>query len=426
MLILFSLAIFSWIILRWPIFFHRGIPSYAIIGVFIIKTIAGYFSYQYHSIYFAGGDGAIYLNGGYDLVNYSGGNPLKFMELFLNLNRGVPGWESIYEKIIYWDSTSTYNLINDNRNAIRVNALVSLFSFKNLGVHLLILNFLSLIGLNALYITFEKWFPKVPSILIFIAVFLSPSILFWTSGILKETHTIFFIGLFFLSLNKLLLRPNIKTIIPFLIFLYLLLLVRSYFAITVILSVLFLFISLLVRNQEKRLALSFMIYIPIVLLAFYALDITRILAEKQHAFILIGENANSYFSISRINNSWDLLLHLPKSLLNVFLQTQLFSFDSWLYIFPIIENIDVFCLFLIALFFRNKLPSSSLFFLVFISLIYLFNASLIGLTVPIQGAISRYKAISQPFLIMALISLVDWKRIRTIYFDKTGSRNPLI
>lgn len=415
---LFSIAVFSWIILRWPFFFHRGIPSIALISVLILKSIAGYISYQYHSIYFAGGDGAIYLNGGYDLVSYSGGNPIRFLELFFNLNRGIPEWEKIYTQIIYWDSNSSFNFINDNRNAIRINAIVSLFSFKNIGIHIIILNFLSLIGLNAFFIVFERWFQHVRSFLIFIAVFLSPSIIFWTSGILKETHSILFIGLFLLSLDKLLVKISLKTLSFLILSVFLLVLVRSFFAFTTLIAfTYFLLAHRLKFSSSKKLYLSLFAYLGLLFAIIYAFDLHLILAQKQEAFILIGQKANSYFTIPLIERAFDLLLNLPGSLINVSLQPQLFSFESFLYIFPIIENIDIVFLLITLTIYRKKIPSSSLLFLLFISLVYLFYAALIGWTVPIQGAISRYRSIGQPFLLMALFSLLDWDKIQLKYLN---------
>ena len=416
--ILIAIIIISVIISRWSFFQYNKLPIPAIIIVLLLKSVAGYLSFKYHNIYFAGGDGAIYLQGGKDLIRFSGGNPIVFLKLFFNLNRGIPEWESIYTQLIYWDSKASMNFINDNRNAIRLNSIISLFSFNNLGLHIILLNFLSIIGLTALYKSFRMSFPSVMPLAVFVAVFLSPSILFWTSGILKETHTVFIVGFYLLYLTKLLARFSIKNGLLLLLFAFLLLHVRTYFAMIVFASTFFVLLLNFIQLQSNKkrifILFSFIILLIITILTL-AIEPLEILIQKQQDFILIGQKANSYFTISPLLNISDLFLHFPEAFINVFLQTQLLSFDSWLYIFPIIENLDVLIFIFIAIKY-TKWPSKEAYaMLCGIFLIYVLSSWLIGLTVPIQGAIARYKSISQPFLLLFIFSFIDWDRLNKKY-----------
>lgn len=418
LLALSSIIILSFILIKWPFFKLRGIPISALITVFIIKCFAGFLSFTYHNYYFAGGDSAIYIQGGYDLITYSEGNPITYLKLFLNLNRNIPEWENIYSQIIYWDSKSHFNIINDNRNAIRLNSLVSLISFQNTYVHIIILNFLSIIGLSALYKSFTSFFQKVPPLVIFTAVFLSPSILFWTSGILKETHTVLIVGLFFLVLSKWIKTKQIKYIASIILLAFLLILVRTYFSLIILFATI---IFLLLNSiQYKKAFFQLLItgfFITGIALIVYLLPINlfEIIKAKQNAFIDIGSNANSFFQIATIDKPIDILLLFPSSIINVFIQPQLFSFDSYLYIFSIIENIDIFFLCYLAIRYYKPIPKETMTIFYTVLLVYLLSSWLIGLTVPIQGAIARYKAITQPFLLISILSLINWEKLKENY-----------
>lgn len=413
-----AIIIFSFIIFRWSFFHLKDIPISALIIVFLLKSIAGYISFKYHSIYFAGGDGAIYLQGGKDLLRFSDGNPLVFIKLFFNMNRGLPEWESTYTQIIYWDSKSTFNFINDNRNAIRFNSLINLFSFRNLGVHIVLLNFLSIIGLTALYKSISLWLPKLFPLAVFTAVFLSPSILFWTSGILKETHTIVIIGLYMFYFNRVLSSFTLKKALTFLLFAFLLLLVRSYFAIIIYASSL---ILLILSHKQLRKGIRPILIITLLMaLILYILptNILDIIIQKQQDFIFIGQKANSFFSIPSVVDAYDVFLYFPESFINVFLQPQLFTFDSWLYLFPVIENIDILFFCFLAIRFTKKPPKEYFPFLASVFIIYFLSSWIIGLTVPVQGAIARYKSLAQPFLLIFIFSFIDWDFLKNKYFSK--------
>jgi hypothetical protein len=299
--------------------------------VFILKVGAGYLSYKYHHIYFAGGDGNIYLNGGRELIDYSDKNPITYFKLFTNQNRHAPGWEGIYNKIIYWDPVEGAELIDDNRTAIRINSLVSLFSFRSIAIHLIILIFLSLIGLMALYKTFRKWFKHIYPPAIFLAVFLSPSIIFWTSGILKETHTIFFFGLFLLQLSIFLERKTLLSLFMTLILSVLILLSRTYLAVSLFFPVTFLLTTSFFHTNKLIKPLSATILATLFLFLILnanGINLYQILADKQTNFNIIGQNAVSFFQIHQINQPLDLFIYLPISLINVYIQPQLFDFNS--------------------------------------------------------------------------------------------------
>ena len=420
MYILISILVLSLIIWRWSYFRLAGISRMVIVAVFLLKIAGGYLSYKYHNIYFAGGDSNIYLQGGRDLVDYSNKNPWLFINLFLNRHRNEPGWEETYN-MIYWDPVKGNELFDDNRTAIRVNALVSLFSFRSVGVHIIILVFLSMIGLAALYKTFVRWFGNVFKPAVFLAVFLTPSILFWTSGILKETHTILFLGLFVFYLAAFLENKSLKNLMVSLVLFALLYLSRTFLAAAVFFPVVFLLSTLAFRKHvipKSLLVASVLLLILFFSARFAGIDPVKVMIGKQEGFNITAVNARSYFHLPAIRNGWDILLYFPLALVNVFIQPQLFRFDTWLYVFPLIENFDIITMLLIIILkYYRKPDKKALKFWLFIAMVWIIGGWIIGLTVPVQGAIARYKSVLMPFLLMSIFSIADWEKIKKKYIE---------
>jgi hypothetical protein len=102
------------------------------------------------------------------------------------------------DKTFIWDA-GNFTLINDSRNTIRINCLFRFISFGEDFVNILLMCFLSLIGIHQLYISIQPLSKLHPKIL-FYSFVLFPSLLFWSSSNLKEPLLILGIGLLTRSL----------------------------------------------------------------------------------------------------------------------------------------------------------------------------------------------------------------------------------
>lgn len=85
---------------------------------------------------------------------------------------------------IHW-TAGDLTLINDSKNVIRINSLLYLLSGGNIYFHLFFLNLLSLLGARELYLAFQQRMGTRKR-LFWYSLLLLPSIIFWTSSILKE------------------------------------------------------------------------------------------------------------------------------------------------------------------------------------------------------------------------------------------------
>ena len=128
--------------------------------------------------------------------------PLDYFKMLFGIKNDAPYFDKYYSEMNHWYKEFDSNLYNDSHTIIRFNALMRLFSFGFYNVHTVFMCFISLVGLTAIYKTFVSFLANKKKELIF-AVFLLPSVLFWGSGVLKESILFFGLGLLVYHLNKL-------------------------------------------------------------------------------------------------------------------------------------------------------------------------------------------------------------------------------
>ena len=105
-----------------------------------------------------------------------------------------------------WSFGDNGDLINDNRLIIRLNSIIHFFSFGNIYVHILIFSGLAYVGILLLYKTFHPFVVQKKFFLVALVAF--PSVIFWTSGLTKETLSLFAIGLFLYALVQILFEKR--------------------------------------------------------------------------------------------------------------------------------------------------------------------------------------------------------------------------
>ena len=122
-------------------------------------------------------------------------NPEDYFKMLFGIHCNTEYFNTEYfNNMSNWVRSYDNGLFNDNRLMIRVNAFLRIFSFGNYHVHSIILAFLAFMGSFSL----SKLFFEVSrsKVLTYIAVFLVPSLVFWSSGILKEAVLLAALGFF--------------------------------------------------------------------------------------------------------------------------------------------------------------------------------------------------------------------------------------
>lgn len=209
---------FLFLVNKWSLFKDSILSFKIILGILLIKCIGCFIYYWVYFCYYPpgfNGDSVSTLHDAKIMYDALPQHPMDFIKMIFGIHSEFdtdPLYEPYFDKIEKWgraDVTGDF-FLNDNRTPIRLNAIIMLFSFGNYAVHAFVMLAISFIGQFAFYKTFKPYFPKKEFLLATI-IFLTPSILFWTSGVLKEPIAICLLGLFTYSFFKLFVHYQIQT-----------------------------------------------------------------------------------------------------------------------------------------------------------------------------------------------------------------------
>lgn len=193
----------------------------------------------------------------------------------------------VYLKSLFvWNSGEGFGF-NESRNLIRLHSLIQFISFGNPYIHLIVFNVITLIGLQKLF-SGVRYYTKLPRYLTLGILVLFPAILFWTSGILKES--MLFTGLCFLfySITPICKTPNVNAIIGSL----LLVVFKPYILFCLLPAFLYLGIQKFFLKQRELTALGIVFILGTLALTLssnFRQKITEKISRKQFDMINVGE-----------------------------------------------------------------------------------------------------------------------------------------
>ncbi|CAG5087301.1 hypothetical protein CRYO30217_03447 [Parvicella tangerina] len=354
-------------------------------------------------------------------------SPTNFAKLMLEYDIDNDYYfEHYLQHMNNWDRMYDTNVYNDSRTIIKFNAFFRLFSFGEFHVHSLFFCFLSLIGTVALYRVVKKMFLKGQNLLVLL-MFLLPSVLLWSSGVLKESILIFALGLLFLALDKLLhFKERRIPIIAILLTLLLMVYIKFYVLVAFIPAITCYIIAHYSAWKKWK------IYLPIIvgfgLLALFSkhipphMDFVKILEGKQEDFVRLAEfqDAGSKFELTDIDQSFfGIVKVIPEGILNCFIRPLPWRANSTLSIPAVLENLFVLGLLFMGIsqIIRRKVSvhHEHMNFLWFSVIFVLLLYAIIGVTTPVAGALVRYKVPALPFLMVVLVYLLkDTKWVSVI------------
>ena len=284
-------VLFILLIFKWKFFSVDSLSKSFFVFVFILKIASGLALWWIYTYYYTDRSTA-------DIYKYFDDSKIIFGSLknsvtdFFNLILGTGDdahLKQYYVKMNYWYREFEGSTINEDRTMIRANAILTFFSFGQFNVHTVFFSFLSLIGLTAIYKTFSKYLTEKKTAFA-ILLFLFPSLLFWGSGVLKESLVLFAMGILVYTFSKMLDRTSfIKNLTAFLIFTFLLLIIKAYMLLILIPG---LFIWLILKLTGENYALiKFFIGISLCIatvLFIPKINLLERIVTKQRMFINVG------------------------------------------------------------------------------------------------------------------------------------------
>ena len=305
----------------------------------------------------------------------------------------------------YWFRSYDHGIANDNRIIIRVNAVLNLITQGIYELNLSFFLLLSLLGSYFLYSVFthhssSRW-------ICFFAAFLLPSTLFWSSGILKEAVLLFALGGFVYSLHQVFYLRRYQSLFLLLLSLALLMQIKVYILFALVPFLGMGLLSDLLKSRWKGFLITLaLLGICFSLQAFFLPDwsLLSTIQGKQFDFIQMAKalNAGSQVAVVPLDGTfWNLVKSGMIGLFNVLFFPNIFVIKPWYGAIFALENLLLWGLMVGAI--TSILSSKSdwgwpHFWLIFGVFVFV----VIGITVPVVGAIIRYKSPVLPFVVFGL------------------------
>lgn len=421
-------VLFIFIIHKMKFFEVDGISKKSISLLFLLKLIFGFALWAIYTFYYTDRSTADiykYFDDSKVIYNALKTNPLDYFKLLFGIGNNTPAFDHYYSEMNYWARKFDSSIYNDSHTIIRFNALVRIFSFGYYNVHTVVFCFFSLIGLTAIYKTFVTHLQDKKRELLF-AVFLLPSVLFWGSGVLKEGLIFFALGSLIYYSNKLF---NQKAAVICLTTALILGLSKFYVWLAVFPSI----ILLVWRNKTSSKNIFIKFIVVIILVGTIGLNIdsfTNIqnplvtLSQKQYEFNLLATGqltdanhnpipvANSVIEINKLEPTfYSFLTNSPQALINTFLRPYIWELKSPLMLLSGLETFLIIVILFFSLFFIKSLKQIKWEYVLFCISFVFIQFLIIGETTPILGAIARYKTIALPFLMIALLFIIDKEKL---------------
>ncbi|MEO6188552.1 MAG: hypothetical protein ABIO82_00415 [Ginsengibacter sp.] len=403
--------LFCFLLTRLSFFKNSGLGSRTLIILFLIKILAGLANAYINVYHYPVSDALEFHQQGLEEYHLLWSNPVEYLTNIFKSN--YSNYSGFLES-----SDSFWNDLRTNIIA-KTLSVFDIFSFENFFVNNLFFDFLVFFGAVYLYRVFIKAF-RLRKALIIACVFLLPSVLYFTSGIHRDGFIFIGLSIIVYHFYFILEEKNIswKRIFSIMFFLCLILLLRSFVFITLVPALIGWIIS---SRYSKSAMINYLSVYLVSIAIFFAtswlgstVNLPKYVSEKQSQFVDIAKRGTSSIDINILHPTFkSFWQNTPQAFINSLMRPFLTEMKDVLYIPSAIEILAYELLFLLFIFFRKSRKLRAFdYFCIFLALgMFL----IIGFTIPILGAIVRYRSIYFPFLILPLISFINWKKLIRLF-----------
>lgn len=404
----FWLVFLGWVLIRTPFVRHSGLASRWTLLLFLGKVAGGVLfgwltrhdpttdTWRYHA------DGLQE----YELLFR---DPLTYIT-----NLFQSGYADGYDGLLrsrdsYWNDLRA-NLM------IKLVSLLDICSGGRYYVNVVVYNFLTFFGCIALFRLGKEIFRTRHAVMA-VAVFGLPSVWLYGSALHKEGILLACLGFFLYGFRCRMHRSHARYWLMMLPSVLIIFLFRPYI-VAALIPALLAFVWAHHRPGYPLFRVYGVVYTIAGLLFFGlplllpALNFPAIVAQKQAAFLALGPANTSLPAEPLLPEAGSFIRQLPQAVQHVLLRPWLTDYRLSLQLIPhILEWGTYFLLVILWWRFRDrKVPADRNFTwmtLCFCASVWLF----IGYTVPVLGAIIRYRALYLPLILAPVLAQTDWKSI---------------
>jgi hypothetical protein len=311
---------------------------------------------------------------------------------------------------------------------VRIASLFDLVTFSSYSGTAVLFGFMSFLGLWFFFLTFYELFPHLKKWIAICALFI-PSVVFWGSGILKDTIVMACLGVITYAVKKIFIdkRPSVMAIITALVGAILIFAVKKYVLLCYIPAVLVWIYAINLRKIPSIMIRIMLLPIILILSVASGYYVVRKISEDDPRYALdkisktakitaydiryvSGKDAGSGYALGELDGSFGSMIALFPQAVNV----SLFRPYPWesTNVLMILSSIEATLLLTItlALFFTRptrfmrSLSNPTIIFCLVFSITFAFA---VGVSTFNFGTLTRYRIPLLPFYLLALVLLAD-------------------
>lgn len=398
---------------RLPFFKDTGLSTTSLSLAFLLKlagAIAIFLIYSYHYQDRSTSDIFKYYDDAVVIYFHADWQISEVANLFKSESERSEKVVAILENTQHWDQQRKV-LPNDNRLMILLNLFLLYISQGFYLSHLLLFTFLSFVGVVAICHFFNSFLKASYKTLVAILI-LPPSTLLWTSGMLKESLFFFAFGLLLYSLYSLKRKRNWGLLILLTLMLALCMWVKAYLLISFT-PALLLYLFSGSMKLRYNLLISFFTLFGVILILWWQIEAGLNGQLQRFTELAIDIQANTYFPIESRTGFISFLKGIPQAIYNVWLRP-LFMWNRGIFsLINAVESLFYLLLPFLLMGFLRKGKFQWLAFWMLISFLFL-GSIIIGSSIPVMGAVLRYRSPLIPFYLILLFTFVDINQLKQI------------
>jgi len=383
-----------------------------------LKMIGGIGLCLVYTLYYTGGDTIQYFNDSLVVNNLLFTNPAKGLDVIIN---GLT-----VEKLSYFNSEVGYPVYFREASTsfvVQIVSVCSIFGLRSYLATTLIFSWVSFLGIWNLFKVYLLEFPKLSKHMA-IAIFFIPSVLFWGSGILKDTLTLSAVGYFTYSFYMGIIKNQrfLRNLIIVVLSSFVIIKVKPYIYIALLPGALIWYMNAMIEKISGKfikytiapIFLIVTITFSFILINYMGASLGKFSPDQLIERAIITQQdlksdfyKGSSFDIGVFDNTISGILSVaPKALFAGLFRPNILESNNILMFFSGIENL-FFLLLTIKVLWKTKVIGIFRFFfkhhlLTFSLLFSIFFSFSVGLSTSNFGSLVRYKIPAIPFFIASL------------------------
>lgn len=399
---------------RMPVFQIQGVRVELMMGLFGVKLLAGLSLVWIYTVIYpdrAYADIFRYFDDSAVIASSLTVHPWDFFRMLTGFDGASPELSAYYNRMHNWYNTEL--VFRDTRTMIRFSALLRVFTLNTYFPQVVVICFLSTIGLTGMF-RFMRSLAPGRDLALILLLFMTPSVLLWTSGLIKEAFLFYGMGLLLFQCECWQQRSGkpVLRILAVLFAVFVLFTIKAY-VFFLFAPVVFAPIVSSLFPSEKRRTVAILVFIAwMVMLAGIAPAVTGaslpdLLSAKRDEFIRLATQvkAGSLIPMHSMEPGWGgLLAECPMALFRAMFYPLPNQVSGLLGLLPVLENwLMLFFISWMVIQARhsgNRPDAAALTGFLFALALML----LASLVTPVIGALVRYKVPALPFLLFFFVS----------------------